>query len=64
MAKTFSFPLYEAVDTQGETIAGPSLDCLRMMIAAQSYERFMGKPAHVLWLATLTPEGAKVFQGR
>lgn len=64
MAKTFSFPLYEAVNEKGETIAGPSLDCRRMMIAAQSYEQFTGESARVMWLATLTPEGAKVFQGR
>lgn len=64
MAKTFSFPLYEAVDEEGEHIAGPSLDCGRMMVAAATYERLSGAPARVVWLATLTPEGARVFAGR
>lgn len=64
MAKTFSFPLYEVVKENGDNIAGPSLDCGRMMIAAKTYERLTGEPARVTWLATLTPEGARVFKGR
>lgn len=61
MAKTFSFPLYVAETTEGERIAGPSMDCLRMNLAARMYERFEGVPTRTLWFGTLSAEEARVF---
>lgn len=61
MAKTFSFPLYVAETTDGERIAGPSFDCLRMNLAAQMFERFEHRETRTVWIGTLSPEEARVF---
>lgn len=63
MAKTITFPIYEARTLAGEVIAGPSTDCLRMNIAAETYEGFSGEPTGTFWVETLTAAEALVFNG-
>lgn len=64
MAKTITFPVYVAKNVRGEIIAGPSTDCLRMNIAAESYESFSGVPARTVWVETLTAQEARILNGK
>lgn len=62
--KSITFPLYAAETQTGERIAGPSLDCLRMNLAASMFERFENVPTRTVWVGTLTPEEAVRFRGK
>jgi hypothetical protein len=65
MAKgVMDFPVYQTVTREGEVIAGPGLDCQRMMIAKTTYEGFVGEgEATVVYVTTLSPHEAQVFEG-
>jgi hypothetical protein len=63
MAKSFSFPAYQAETIDGKIIAGPSLDCGRMNLAARTYAHFEGVKTRTMWVKTLTPKEARIFLG-